>query len=117
MTVPGMAGGWLVHMWDVSNVDTEYLLCGCSTLHESRLGDHLGMICSITEMFIPANIYHHIFIINDLNTNSSELQNKYYKEPVNISHICGINNLHEFKTTLATLPSDYSKQTLDSILL
>lgn len=79
--VPGMAVGWLVQMWDVSNVNTKYLLCGRSTLW-----DLLGMICYITKMFIPANIYHHIFTINDLNTNSSELQNKYYEEPVNMSH-------------------------------
>lgn len=105
--VPGMAVGWLVQMWDVSNVNTKYLLCGCSTLYESRLQDLLGMICYITEMFIPANIYHHIFTINELNTNLSELQNKYYEESVNIPQCCGINNLHEFKTTLATLPSEY----------
>lgn len=83
---PGMAVEWLVQMWDMSNVNTKYLLCGCSTLYKSRLWGLLAMICYITEMFIPANIYHHIFTINDLNTNSSELQNKYYEEPVNISH-------------------------------
>lgn len=84
---PGMAVRWSVQMWDVSKINTKYLLCGCSTLYESRLWGHLGMVCYITEMFIPANIYHHVFTINDLNTNSSELQSKYNKKPVNMSHI------------------------------
>lgn len=67
--------GWLVQMWGVSNGVTKYLLSGQSTLYESRLWDYLDTFCYITEIFIPANIYHHTFTINDLNTNYKRHQN------------------------------------------
>lgn len=57
-------------------------------------------------MFIPTNIYHNVFTLSDLYVNSSKLQNKRCKH---IPPYCGINNFNEFKTTLATLLSEYLK--------
>lgn len=73
--VLGMAAGSLVQAWDVSNVNTKHSLSGHSTLYESRLWDHLDTFCYIIDIFTPANIYHHIVTINDLNTNDKLHQN------------------------------------------